>query len=63
MSVFSYITFGTIISGLSVFSFPESYFVSVFSYITFGTIISGLMFIFYSRDILCECIFLYHIWD
>ena len=40
-------------------SLPESYFVSV----TFGTIISGLMFIFLSRGLLLECIFLYHIWD
>ena len=36
---------------------------SVFSYITFGTKISGLMFIFLSRELFCECIFLYHIWD
>ena len=36
---------------------------SVFSYITFGTIISGLMFIFLNIELLCECIFLYHIWD
>ena len=44
-------------------SLPERYFVSVFSYIAFGTIISGLMFIFLSRGLLLECIFLYHIWD